>query len=209
MISKKEITKCTFTLLCNYGTKSITVDDIAEELGISKATVYSLFESKEEIILEVILHFIGKIMEILLRFENMNTNSIDKLLGINKSLAQFYSNINPVFFITLKKYHPKQLLLIKKYRDQIYLKTIRQIFDNGIKEGLFQSDIPINNLLYAHLSLYNMYLFDKKPSENIPAITADNVCAIFLMELKGIATKQGHSIIDKNSEACAYKTTYY
>lgn len=89
------VQKCE-TLYLKYGVKSVSMDDISEELGISKKTLYQFIESKEDLIKKVVRQHLVNEFSALEKIQNESENALDEMIQI----AQFVS-------ITLKEFHQK------------------------------------------------------------------------------------------------------
>ena len=54
MITKEELLKCSIAKFTQYGSKHVTLDELAKELGISKKTIYTFFKNKEDLVTVVL-----------------------------------------------------------------------------------------------------------------------------------------------------------
>lgn len=136
---KKELVQLTLEYFLKYGSKNITMDDIASEFGVSKKTIYTLFKNKDELVQDCISFlwndFMHEIEEIQL------INPLYKLIKIYEKVIEKISYMKPVFIFTLNKYHKtasdgyelhKQL-----FRDQVILPLLQQAQTEGkIKEDI-------------------------------------------------------------------------
>ncbi|MFZ1516090.1 MAG: TetR/AcrR family transcriptional regulator, partial [Saprospiraceae bacterium] len=89
-----------------HGIKRITVDDICQQIGVSKKTLYVFFKNKEELIERLLEKNLNENKK---EFENIfkkSNNSIQEIILLMEHLAEMFSEINPYVFYDLQKYHP-------------------------------------------------------------------------------------------------------
>lgn len=143
-------------LFFRYGIKNITTDFISKELGISKKTLYEAFQSKEQMVEEVISYitnqaeFHQKCKDFNVNFDNLN--AIDQILIVLKNLADVAQKINPIFFIELEKYFPHLFAKLMKFRNEHLRNKIIDNIQKGKKEGLFREEIKEEIISVLYLS---------------------------------------------------------
>ena len=89
-----------------YGVKSVTMDDIAHELGISKKTLYQHFENKNDIINKVAQYEMKNECDELAKLCTLHSNAIEQLLMISKHIISKLYNLNPLLTYSMNKYYP-------------------------------------------------------------------------------------------------------
>ncbi|MDQ2751975.1 MAG: TetR/AcrR family transcriptional regulator, partial [Bacteroidota bacterium] len=93
-------------LFKKYGVKSITMDEIATRLGISKKTIYQSFADKNELVLQIFTHHLCQNRDDCIAASETGQNAIHEVF---LSLETYYAtmqNINPNVMYDLEKYHP-------------------------------------------------------------------------------------------------------
>jgi TetR/AcrR family transcriptional regulator, cholesterol catabolism regulator len=129
-----------------YGVKSVTMDDIAGELGISKKTIYQHFEDKDAIVHQLML---SEMEQDKCDWDILNESSknvIEKTLKSMDIFKQAFTEINPSTFFDIKKYHPKTWALFQEHKQNFILGAIRQDLLEGIEQGFFRPDIKVDIL---------------------------------------------------------------
>src|SRR5258706_1385580 len=105
--TKDKILRGAADLFTRYGIRSISMDDIARHLAVSKKTLYQHFADKDEL---VTVASEAHIEESKKQFESFTTeaiNAIDELAKISVCLRKDMTEMNPSLLFDLKKYHPK------------------------------------------------------------------------------------------------------
>ncbi len=143
-------------LFVKHGVRTITMDDIASEAGVSKKTLYEHFLNKEDLLGKTVdlMHEEGKTeQESIIKNGRFN---IETMHDIIRNSAVRINDINPNFISDIKKYHPSlwKDKLKKMESDTIQFKA--KLIKEGIKQGYFRSDINIDiasKLLHEQLNI--------------------------------------------------------
>lgn len=193
---RERVLETSLRLFGTYGIKSITMQDIARECGISKKTVYEYFADKTELV-EAFTEFL--INSQCSNLENSHTKGRDAIEELVLSLRQtevLVKSINPVLFFELEKYHPSAWKKITDFKQQFITKIIRDNLDRGIREGLYRSNIRIN--IIAHMRL--MQMDSAFNPQHFPAVDFDIHEVVYEITehfIHGIATAEGHRLLEQ------------
>ena len=186
-------------LFRTYGIKSVTMDSLANELGISKRTIYEVFSDKDDLLMAVLTRMAQKQKELVKRVLDESENSIVAIFRMLEINRDYFQDMSPVFQADLKKYHHDVLMKKTDGMDMPDYRNNQQVIENGIKEGLFRKDINadlVNRCLYnlgksiLDNDLYPYELFSRR----------DVIRNIFINYLRGISTLKGLDLIDKLEE---------
>lgn len=131
-------------LFMKYGVRSVSMDDIASEMGISKKTIYQYFADKEALVVEVIE---CKICESETRCDfdkHAAENAIDELFRAMEMTEQMFRTMNPAVLLDLKKYHPRAFEKVQKHKNEYIYQTIRNNLERGIREELYRPEINLD-----------------------------------------------------------------
>ena len=149
---KNRIIAVSDSLFFKLGIRSVTMDDIAKELGISKKTIYQFFDDKDAIVVSVFQQHMDK--EVLALQEVMQ-NSSDVIEEFFKGIERMnleMKNINPSAIHDVKKYHPKAWGIFQNFRDSIFLDSIKNNLKRGIEQGYYRPEIDIEVLSRLHMA---------------------------------------------------------
>lgn len=186
-------------LFRTYGIKTVTMDSLAAQLGISKRTIYEVFSDKDELLVRV-LEWMAERQRVLVgRILEESENAIIAIFRLLETNRDHFQNMSPAFQADLKKYHYEVLInkndkgLMPDYRNNI------AVIERGIRENLFRKDINpdiVNRCLYS-LGRSTMD-FDLYPFEDFTR--REVIKNVFISYMKGIATVKGIELIN-NLEA--------
>lgn len=183
-------------LVFRYGIKSISMDDIAKQLGISKKTIYHYYKDKDEIIHKLMDKNLKERKKEMDKIIKESNNAIDEVFNSIKLMGALFRKINPRVFYDLQKYHPKTWTLCISFREGYMQKVLERTMANGIKQGLFREDINIPVLSRMRMQqleiIFNPYAFppDKFSFAEVQLVILEHF--IF-----GICTLRGHKLINK------------
>ena len=94
-------------LFFRYGVKSITMDEIATHLGISKKTIYQFYKDKKELVLKVIENRLFHQEKEIAEIATKASDSIQEIILTSEWLQEFFKNLNPYLMMEIQKYYPK------------------------------------------------------------------------------------------------------
>ena len=134
-----------------YGVKSVTMDDIARELGISKKTIYQHFEDKDAIVHQLMMAEMANDKCEWDELDGSSNNVIEKIVKSMDIIRQAFAEINPSTFFDIKKYHPKTWQLFQDHKQNFIMESIRKELLEGIKQGFFRADIKVEILVRMRL----------------------------------------------------------
>jgi AcrR family transcriptional regulator len=143
---KKNIVEGADELFMKYGIKTVTMDDIARYLSISKKTIYQYFADKTEIVNTVALEHLEKQKSEISTVKNSARNAIEELFMVSRCLRENLVKINPSVFHDLKKYYRSAWEIYLKYRSEVFYQSIQDTLENGKDKGYFREDINVKIL---------------------------------------------------------------
>src|ERR1035437_2884162 len=94
-------------LYMKYGIKSVTMDDVARELGISKKTLYQYVNDKNELVQKVVEMELDDKAEGFSKMNCSGLNAIEELFEVHKMIRQMLKDYNPSTEYDLRKYYPE------------------------------------------------------------------------------------------------------
>ena len=183
-------------LFLKYGVKSVTMDDIAKELGISKKTLYLHFADKKDLVMKAIDFSLNHQACTMKELAGVNgENAIDVLLKVSQYLVSAQNKINQNVNFDLQKYYPEAWEKIKSFRQEHVFNSIRQNILQGIEEGIFRNDFNIEIICYLYVShIDNSYSDLLNNSE----IRFDELLkTLFIYHIRGIASKAGLDYVEQ------------
>lgn len=193
---KDRILQSAKTLFMRNGIKSVSMDDIAAHLAMSKKTLYKWFENKDQIVHAVMVHFLAHEEDDCCHMAAKSANALEELFQMMEWSKQLLANIHPSIFYDLQKYHPQAWQVWVDHKNQFILKNIIDNLHRGIAEGLYRADLDIEVLSRLRLTqvelVFNMDLY---PPRQFDPGRVQQVCLEHFM--LGTATLRGHKLINE------------
>jgi AcrR family transcriptional regulator len=187
-------------LFCQYGFKSVTMDDIAKQLGMSKKTIYSHFADKNEIVNIVIDQRLNANKDLIKETIKRSENAVHEIFLALTNMKEQLSDINPSLFYDLHKYHPQAWLYFKDFREKYLFTTIHDNLKRGIAESYFRKDIKADILTQMRLEQMDLIFSNSSSYTNGKYGIAYVMADLTEHFLYGICTLKGHKLINKYKE---------
>ncbi|MBC7382773.1 MAG: TetR/AcrR family transcriptional regulator [Bacteroidia bacterium] len=149
---KNKILTGSETLFLKYGFKSITMDDIARELGISKKTLYQFFDDKNSLVDQTVIRHIEQEKCLCAGLNSKVTNPIDFMLMITDSFGDVKKQINRTILFDLKKYFKETWDKLNQFRIDFIFKQVLDNLKKGKEMGLYHQHL--NDRLIARFYIH-------------------------------------------------------
>ena len=202
---KQHIISESIQLFLKFGVKSLTMEDIARKLGISKKTLYTHVKDKEDLLLQAVILF-GKFEDKQLsEICSRGLNAIDESLEIKKWVLDMIQNIHPSVAYDIEKFYPAVSKRMKTSRHENVYRSIYQNIVKGQKEGLYRSDINADILAKLYIGRMES-IFDQELFPSSTYNVSDVYMEWFIYHIHGMATSKGLQILENNFKNNKTKT---
>ncbi|MBK7429713.1 MAG: TetR/AcrR family transcriptional regulator [Bacteroidetes bacterium] len=183
-------------LFFKQGIRSITMDDIAEHLAISKKTIYTHYKDKDLIVKSMFHILIEQEHERMHQIRKISENPIDEIMRLMEHLGSFISQFNPAVFYDLQKFYPLVWAEFRVFREKEVMGFVEDNLRKGVKLELYRKEIKIK--IIARLRIEMIYLgFDTDVFPINQYNHAQVQVALLDHFLHGIVTLKGNKMISK------------
>lgn len=141
---KEEIIIKAADLFLNLGFKSVTMDDLANELGISKKTIYFHFPNKAKLVQASSLFILTAIDKGIEKIKQKELNAIVEMVEIKNFVMHHLKDEKSSPQFQLQKYYPKVYKSVQNHHINTMECSITENLEKGIKEGLYRENIPVD-----------------------------------------------------------------
>lgn len=138
---KDIILKKTGERFLKLGFKSVTMDDIADELAISKKTIYKYFNNKQDLVEQTVTHIHEACLCAIDGVCNVGFNAIHENFEVKKVFKDLLKSNDDSPMYQLKKYYPKIHEKVMSKEFLMFQECISKNIEKGIDEGLYRKDI--------------------------------------------------------------------
>lgn len=186
-------------LFRNYGIRSVTMDSLANHLGISKRTIYEIFADKDELLLGVFQWMSEKQQEMVKKFMDESGNAIIAIFKLMEMTINHFQGMSPAFQADMKKYYHEEILNKSNGYQMPDISYTIPLIEKGIREKLFRKDINpdlVNRCMY----LLGKSVMDQDLYSSGQFTRHEVIQNTLINYLRGISTKEGNELISKLAE---------
>ncbi|MET3979850.1 AcrR family transcriptional regulator [Mucilaginibacter sp. UYP25] len=188
-------------LFLTGGIKSVTMDDIARHLGMSKKTIYHSFSDKNELVIALVEKKLKEDECQIAVIINTSSNVIEEMINMMKCSEEIFGRINPIVIHDMQKYHPDAWVKFQDFKADVIIKTLEELLIKGIAQGFIREDVDVKILAKMRVNQvemgFNTLIFPV--SQFSPWKVQYQLLEHFNY---GICTLKGHELLDK------YKTEH-
>ncbi len=195
-IMREKIINRATELFLTLGFKSVTMDDIANELGISKKTIYVHFENKTKLIEAATFSVLDTVFKGIDRISESSNNPIEELYEIKLYAMSYLKNEKTSPQRQLKKYYPQIFQRLQVEQFEKMQTSVQESIKKGVETGLFRSNINVD-------FISRMYFNGMAGIRDEHIFPQEQFSIEYLMEsyleyhLRAISTEAGLSVLKK------------
>lgn len=131
-------------LFLQFGLKTVSMDDIARSVGVSKKTIYQHYKDKNAIIAKVVKTHFDRQKELIIETTTDTENCIEELYEMSKCMRMSVESVNPAVMYDLERFYPKMFKIFIKFKYEFILEHLKNTLVRGMKEGYFREDINVD-----------------------------------------------------------------
>lgn len=206
MDNKEKIKWKAYELFKRFGVRSVTMDEIAQQCGVSKKTVYQFFEDKDTLVESIVLTFTERTQHSCTQQQQVAENAVHEIFLSMEMVEELIDGVNPALMNDLRKYHSRAYAGLEKHKQEFMGEFFRKNIERGISEGLYRDNFnkEIITPFYLHCAMVPVEqdIF----ARNKYAISEIDF-EITLFMLYGLATPKGIKQIDRYKQQRLKLTT--
>ena len=197
--TRSRIQKAAHDLVMQYSIRSVSMDDIAAHLGISKKTIYQFFKDKDELIEAVVDDVINNNQCSCEEDRGKSDNAVHEIFLVMEMMVQMFKSMNPSILFDMQKYHPAAFRKFQKHRNDFLYNVCLQNLERGISEELYRPEMEVDIL--ARYRVETMFIpfnpeFQRSLKHNLLEIEQQ----IIIHFLFGLVTLKGYKMVLKYME---------
>ena len=193
---KERIKQKAAELYRRYGVKSVTMDEIASQMGVSKKTIYHWFSDKNELVDQVIMDMLAHNRQCCEDYRTRSENAIHEIFLAMEMIQEIFNSMHPSLLYDIQRNHPLTYEKFKKFKYEFLFHLVKENIEQGIGEELYRDDI--NPEIVSKVRLETMMLpFDEElfPRSKFPQVMLHQQLIEYF--LFGIASMKGYKLILK------------
>jgi AcrR family transcriptional regulator len=183
-------------LFFRYGLKSVTMDDIASNLGASKKTIYQYFKDKDHLVDAVVQREIEQDMHECTSIACSCDNAVQEVFRGFDMMQEMLTTMNPAIIFEMQKYHPEAYKKMNAHKNKFFVNIMKENLKKGIEEGNYRENLNIE--VIARYRIESIFL-GFNPDVFMQGKYTLLQVEMELMEhfLFGICTTKGQKLIQK------------
>jgi len=193
---KDKIRNGTEELFMKYGIRSVSMDDIARHLTVSKKTLYQHFADKEELVWYVFENALENDKQIFASVKDRAHDAIEEIALLSITMKQHMEKINPGLLYDLQKFHPKAWTVWMDFKNKFISQSVVRNLKQGIAEGYYRDDINPEIMAVIRIESiqipFNPELFPKEKFKL--AVVQEHLLEHFI---QGLLTDKGRKLFSK------------
>ncbi|MEO6315804.1 MAG: TetR/AcrR family transcriptional regulator [Chitinophagaceae bacterium] len=192
-------------LFMRYGIRSVSMDDIANHLGMSKKTIYQFYADKDELVEAVINNEITHNETCCQADINDSDNAVHELFLAMDMVLEMFQSMNPSVLYDMEKYHPRAYQKFLKHKNDYLYNIFRENLIRGIKEDLYREDINIDIISRYRIEVVFLPFnpsFQSRTKHTLAEIEEE----IIVHYLFGLVNMKGYKLILKYKQERTKKT---
>ncbi|MGB5007176.1 MAG: TetR/AcrR family transcriptional regulator [Ferruginibacter sp.] len=197
--TKQRIRKAAHDLVIQYSIRSVSMDDIAANLGMSKKTIYQYFKDKDELVEAVVDDVIDTNQCICNKDREKADNAVHEIFLVMDMMVEMFKTMNPSILFDMQKYHQQAFMKFQKHRNEYLYNVCRQNLERGIREELFRPEINVEIMaryrVETMLTAFNPE-FQRYLKKSLLEIEEE----IIIHYLFGLVTLKGYKLVLKYME---------
>jgi predicted DNA-binding transcriptional regulator AlpA len=194
MEARNRILEKSNELFNRHGIRRVTMDDIANQCGMSKKTIYQYFKDKDELVDAFAADRLVDNRNVCECDKSRAENAVHELFLAMDMVKVMFEGLHAGLLYDLEKYYPDTFSKFKKYKEEFLYGVIKENLEWGVKDGLYRDDIDIKIMtrfrLESMLLPFNLDIFP----ESKYAITNIEQ-EIMEHYVYGLATEKGRELI--------------
>jgi len=187
---KADIVKEALEIYMKYGIKSVTMDEMARQLGVSKKTLYVHVKDKNDLVEQCLMYGQMCDMEEIDKIAETNDNAIEELLEVGRYIIKTLGSIHPSIFFDLSKYHHSSLKSMQKHKNETVRGSIVNNLTRGIEQGVYRKNLSPNIISRLHIAMMDLIISTEVfPHDEVSVEQA--YLEFFRYHIRGIASEKG------------------
>jgi AcrR family transcriptional regulator len=148
-------------LFHKYGVRSISMDEIAREMNMSKKTLYQYFEDKDDIVTQTTEQHVEREKLDFNEIFESSEDAIDELIKMSVCFRKNLTGLNPSLLFDLQKYHPKAWDKWINFKTEFIKNSVARTIERGMDEGYFRPNLNAEILAIFRMEQVEMTFNDK------------------------------------------------
>lgn len=197
---KEQILVKSLGLFMRYGIKSVSMDDISREVGVSKKTLYLHVSDKRDLVKLAFKRHLSDDEQFCTKMMDETVNPIQQLLNLAKHLVENFTQMNPSTMFDVQKYYPSCWALFDDHKNKYIKNQVLQNLTLGIETGMYRPELNVEIISRLYICLIDASVNpDTFPSKQFDRVAI--FVQLFNYHLHAIMTAEGTTYFNTHKES--------
>jgi AcrR family transcriptional regulator len=196
---RERILQAAARLFMELGVRSVSMDDVAKDLSISKKTIYKHYQDKNQLVFDTISMHIAEMETNTTLIMSEEDNPVLQIAKIADFVLQMNKNVHPSVLFDLQKFYPESYSHLIEHRNRYALQSVNLNLKKGIEQGLFRNDMNRQRVARIYIclifSMFQNTLFEGEENRNF----RDEYIETIKYHLHAVTTEKGKSTFSEIS----------
>lgn len=174
----------------HYGIKSVTMDDLANKLGVSKKTLYVYFKDKKDMVRQMVIAKTERDTAFCMMAKEESENAIDAFLAITTYVLKRIREVHPSVFFDMQKYHNDAWQILEEHRVVFIQQLLKDNMERGMNEGIYRGDLNLEIMPRLFIGRFDR-AFDPKTFPPTEFSFEEVFNEMLIFHLRGLANEKG------------------
>ncbi|MFN4914971.1 MAG: TetR/AcrR family transcriptional regulator [Sphingomonadales bacterium] len=196
---QERILRTAAKLFMELGVRSVSMDDVAKALSMSKKTIYKHYQDKDQLVFDTISMHIAEMEKNTTQIMTSEANPVLQIAKIADFVLEMNKNVHPSVLFDLQKFYPASYTHLTEHRNRFALQSVNQNLQKGVELGLFREDMHRSRVARIYMclifSMFQNTLFD---GEEIRSFREEYIETI-KYHLHAVTTEKGKNLFKEIS----------
>ncbi len=197
--TKQRIQKAAHDLVIQYSIRSVSMDDIAANLGMSKKTIYQYFTDIDELVEAVVDDVIDTNQCICNDDRQKADNAIHEIFLVMDMMVEMFKTMNPSILFDMQKYHPTAFKKFQQHRHEYLYNMVKLNLERGIAEELYRPEINVDTLARYRVETM-LVAFNPEFQRSVKQSLLEIEKEVIIHFLFGVVSQKGYKLVLKYME---------
>lgn len=187
---KRELIAQALNVYKKFGIKSVTMDEMARQLGISKKTLYIHVKDKNDLVEQCVAFEhecdIGMIEDI----SSKGMDAVQEKIEMSRHIIRKIGEFHPSIFFDLARYHPSALKIMQNHKYDVVLGCVRENMAKGVKEKVYRENLDVDVMASIYVASIDAIMSNDHVTRGATRMDAV-LSEFFRYHIRGIASKKG------------------
>lgn len=199
MTQKEKVVAHVAEMISSLGIRSVRMDDVAQSMGMSKRTLYEMFDDKEDLLFDALKYLLEQRPRELLKNVKDYNNSLELLFKCSNVLMSggLLSDAGRRMAANIKKFYPDIYDRVRRYHAECAISSLQKVLKQSCAEGYIDPTVDIELMIRLFFSIMSTAVYDNSLVIPEEVSREEAYGALFVNFFRGISTPKGIEVIDK------------